>query len=149
MRQSYALLFLSFLGLLSCGTPSKNGNTEEPQDEMRLRQYIVQGKQLYQTNCLNCHQSEGQGFAKLYPPLAKSDYLLTDLSRAACLIKNGQNGAIEVNGVIYNQMMPGFENLAPIEIAEIVTYISNAWGNEAGLSNVSEVTKWLEKCQEE
>ncbi|WP_421890940.1 c-type cytochrome [Marinoscillum sp.] len=136
----------------SCGSsPNKQTADEEPMDrrtEIRLTQYMVQGKSLYQTYCSNCHQADGTGLAKLYPPLAGSDYLMADLKEAACLIKNGKTGEIMVNGVSYNQMMPANTNLTPIEIAEIITYISNSWGNKAGISATRDVTRWLKNCED-
>jgi len=136
--------------LASCSSSSNQSGQEEETDqrtEIRLIQYKVQGKKLYQTYCSNCHQEDGQGLARLYPPLAGSDYLLADLPRAACLIKKGMNETIKVNGVEFNQMMPANEGLTPIQVAEILTYISNSWGNEAGITATIDVTQWLNKCE--
>lgn len=139
--------------LANCGggkEQSKNQESE-PMDHrtaVRLKQYTIQGKQLYQTYCMNCHQEDGKGLAQLYPPLAGSDYLLADLPRAACIIKNGSMEEITVNGVKYNQMMPANPTLTPLEIAEILTYITNSWGNEKGLTPVKEVEKWIAACEE-
>lgn len=156
-------LLVTILILTSCGgTKQENTSSEGPsqkeesasasasvvEDPVKLQQYIVQGKQLYLTYCMNCHQGEGTGLAQLYPPLAGSDYLLSDLPRAACIIKNGAMKEMTVNGKVYNQMMPGNPSLTPLEIAEILTYVSNSWGNEAGISNVKEVEKWLQECKE-
>ena len=76
-----------------------------------------------------------------------SDYLLEDLPRAACIIKHGQAKEIVVNGVSYNQMMPA-NPISNLEIAEVLTYITNAWGNDKGLTGVKEVDKWLKDCEE-
>lgn len=138
------------LGLLvACAGPKEktpeSGQELDQRDRIRLQQYMVKGQDLFSIYCANCHQSNGQGLAQLYPPLAKSDYLMADLPRAACIIKNGLQSEILVNGVKFNQMMPP-NNLTPIEIAEILTYITNSWGNNAGISATSEVTKWLEAC---
>lgn len=137
------------LMLSACGSKhNADGEVTDYQTEVKLKQYIVQGKQLYTAYCSNCHQADGTGLAKLYPPLAASDYLMEDLARAACIVKNGMHEEIEVNGVIFNQMMPANQNLAPLEIAEIITYISNSWGNEAGISEVQTINGWLRKCEE-
>lgn len=113
---------------------------------MRYRQYIVQGKQLFLTHCSNCHQPDGKGLAKLYPPLAKSDYLLENIPRAACIIKHGKEGSIVVNGVEYNMKMTAIDQLKPLEIAEILTYVSNSWGNKKGFIEVHEVDRYLLDC---
>ncbi|MBR10262.1 MAG: cytochrome C [Rickettsiales bacterium] len=146
------ILILGFAGFLfSCG-PGREASSDDTEmdyrTEVRLRQYMVQGKQLYLTHCANCHQKDGSGLAQLYPPLAKSDYLMSDLKRAACIVKNGIEGEIVVTGRTFNQPMPGLPDLTPIEVAEIVTYVSNSWGNEAGISSTRDVSIWLKKCEE-
>lgn len=114
---------------------------------IRMRQYMVQGKSLYQMHCQNCHGDTGQGLGELIPPLAKSDYLMSDIDRALCIIKNGQKGEITVNGVVYNQIMPASSALKDLEIAEIATYIANSWGNKSGLVEVKHVQDVLGSCQ--
>ncbi|MEM6736872.1 MAG: cytochrome c [Bacteroidota bacterium] len=152
MKKLISLLFIAFF-LINCNEGSsgsdKSGNTKSlnSRDKIRLKQYQVEGARLYATYCANCHQQDGKGLASLYPPLAESDYLLADLSRAACIIKNGQLGEIVVNGITYNQMMPG-NAITNLEVAEILTYITNAWGNETGLTGVKDVDKWLKNCEE-
>lgn len=129
--------------LWSCGG---GGHRAEGENTMRFRQYMVQGQQLYLQHCSNCHQVEGKGLAQLYPPLAQSDYMQEDVERTVCLIKYGLAGEIVVNGKDYNLVMPGNPQLTDIEIAEIVTYIYNAWDNQHGLISVTEVTKMLKAC---
>lgn len=147
MRQNKLIVIAILVVMAACGGPKTEGGKEMDRNtEIKLKQYIVQGKQLYEMHCSNCHQADGSGFARLYPPLAESDYLLSDLPRAACLIKNGMNGAIHVNGVEFNQMMPA-NDLTPLEIAEILTYITNAWGNNAGISDVHDINQWLRQCE--
>jgi len=116
------------------------------QATIKLEQYIVQGKGLYTKHCSACHQDSGKGLASLYPPLKESDYLLENLPRAACIIRNGLVENITVNGKSYSQMMPGLAQLTPLEIAEILTYITNSWGNSTGISGVKDVDRWLKNC---
>lgn len=138
--------------LIACGGSSEKKETESTslssRDQIRLKQYQVQGAKVYATYCANCHQQDGKGLASLYPPLAGADYLMGNLQRAACIIKNGQSKEIVVNGVTYNQMMPA-NPITNLEVAEVLTFIANAWGNEGGLVGVKEVDKWLEECEEE
>lgn len=151
MNRALLLTMLASAWVFACSGPGKNSDDEsgdmDRRTEIRLTQYKVQGKQLYKTHCANCHQENGEGLAKLYPPLAKSDYLMGDLKRAACIIKNGMNKEIVVNGTTFHQMMPANEALTPLEIAEILTYISNSWENEAGISATRDVTTWLRQCE--
>jgi len=147
------LITITSLLLFNCGSgSSQTSDSEESaktdsRNEIRLRQYKIEGAKIYSTYCENCHQQDGKGLASLYPPLAASDYLLENLSRAACIIKNGQMKEIVVNGDTYNQMMPG-NPISNLEIAEVLTYIANSWGNEGGLTGVKDVEKWLNECEE-
>lgn len=115
-------------------------------EDVKLKQYMVQGQILYRQHCSNCHQENGQGLGKLYPPLAQSDYMLASVKRSVCGIKNGINGEIVVNGERYNQAMNGYPQLTDIEIAEITTYIYNSWENNEGLIAVDTVSQLLDSC---
>lgn len=114
---------------------------------IRMRQYMVQGQQLYQIHCANCHGDDGKGLGKLIPPLVKADYFLQDLTRAICISRNGIKGSMLVNDVEYNQQMPDHKDLTALEIAEIITYASNTWGNVSGLIGVKKVEAVLAKCK--
>lgn len=145
------LTLLLAVVLFACGSGNEKQNEEKSEmnsrDEIRLKQYQVQGAKVYATYCANCHQQDGKGLASLYPPLAGSDYLMENMARAACIIKNGQSKEIVVNGVTYNQMMPA-NPITNLEVAEVLTFIANAWDNEGGLVGVKDVDKWLEECEE-
>lgn len=123
------------------------GNVFSCQSKTQIqgKQYYVQGEQLYLKHCSNCHQKSGKGLGLLYPPLAASDYL-QNKAAVFCLIKNGQAGELTVNGKIYNQAMPGFPLLTDLEIAEIATYIYNAWGNNEGHVEIAQVNEALKNC---
>lgn len=101
---------------------------------------------MYQQHCINCHQEDGTGLGKLIPPLSGADYMLDNIARTACLIKYGMDGEIIVNGQDYNQPMPANEQLTDIEVAQILTYITNSWQNEEGYFSVKEVSTYLDSC---
>ena len=86
------------------------------------------GKKTYMQTCFACHQSEGQGIPNAFPPLAKSDYLNADVDRAIGIVLHGKTGEITVNGEKYNSVMTR-QMLSPDEIANVMTYIYNSWGN--------------------
>lgn len=106
----------------------------------------TQGKRLYEAHCQNCHMDDGTGLAKLIPPLAGSDYLQNNQSTIACILRNGQNGPIKVNGILYNQEMPG-KKYTEVQITNITNYINNAWGNNYGVVTLEETSKQLRKCK--
>lgn len=99
-----------------------------------VEEKIKIGKQIFGTTCFACHQSEGQGIPNTFPPLAKSDYLNADTKRAIRTILHGATGELTVNGKKYNNVMPA-QNLSDDEIANVLTYIYNSWGNNKTVIN--------------
>jgi len=102
------------------------------------------GEKLFAGTCSVCHQATGQGLEGVFPPLAKSDFLMSDLKRAIGIVLNGLNGAVTVNGKTYNSVMPPMSQLNDDEVANILTYVRNAWGNEdatVGAGEVAEIRK--------
>ncbi len=91
---------------------------------------VQRGKKIYASNCAVCHMANGMGIAKVFPPLAQSDYLMEDISRAGETIRNGLKGKISVNEASYTGMMSGF-SFSDQELADVVNYITNSWGNKA------------------
>jgi mono/diheme cytochrome c family protein len=90
---------------------------------------IKRGEEVYTGNCQSCHMEKGEGVEGSFPPLAKSDYLMKDPKRTIGIILKGQSDAIKVNGKNYNIMMPAQDYLTDEQIADVVNYISNSWGN--------------------
>lgn len=90
---------------------------------------IAFGKRVYNQNCMACHQTHGKGIPAVFPPLAKSDYLMQDPKRAVAAMLQGLKGAIKVNGKTYNGVMPAVK-LSDEDIANVVAYITNSWGNK-------------------
>lgn len=96
--------------------------------EKSLEEKISSGKSLYNKTCFACHQANGQGIPNAFPPLAKSDYLNADEKRAIGVVIHGKSGEITVNGTKYNSVMTK-QNLTDEEVADVLTYIYSAWGN--------------------
>ncbi|UTA68924.1 MULTISPECIES: cytochrome c [Emticicia] len=119
-------------------------NSCQSAEQIKLEQYYIGGKVIYEQNCANCHQKDGKGLQNLYPPLAGSDYL-QNKAQVIRVIKNGLTGAINVNGKIYNQPMPANSQLQNLDIAEVVTYIYNEWAGEKEITTVEEVEKALKQ----
>lgn len=115
----------------------------------KFKQYYRQGESLYAKHCSNCHQNDGTGLGRLYPPLNKSDYMANNFEDVICLIRAGKKGSMIVNGIEYNQPMPGIPALTDLEVAEIATYIYNSWSHKRGIIEVRDVSKVLAGCPSE
>lgn len=130
-KSSLLLLSLFSFCLWNCG-----GNTYK------------QGGNLYKIHCESCHMADGTGLRGLIPPLANSDYLSKNKAEVACLIRYGMDGPVLVNGQIYESVMAGIPSLTDVQINNIINYINHSWGNDAGTSNVREVSQHLEACEQ-
>lgn len=114
-------------------------SASQPATAMPMKAPGAAGGTLYKTYCMGCHQGEGQGMPGTFPPLAKSDYLMADRSRAIETVLNGLNGPIQVNGQNYNGAMPPMGHLKDEEIADILSHIRNSWGNEGDPVSAADV----------
>jgi nitrite reductase (NO-forming) len=101
---------------------------------------IAAGRALFQGTCSACHQPDGKGIPNVFPPLAGSDFLQADHKRAIETVLNGRSGAVTVNGVTYNSVMPPMSQLNDDGVANILTYVLNDLGNGGGQISAKEVT---------
>ncbi|MBA3850021.1 MAG: hypothetical protein C0502_08500 [Opitutus sp.] len=91
---------------------------------------IARGARTYRTLCLACHLPDGKGMTGLVPPLAGADFMAADRTRTVQIVLKGLNAPITVNGVAYQGLMPGLENvLTDAQVADVLTYVFNSWGN--------------------
>lgn len=104
-----------------------------------LKASIERGKDVYTAQCLSCHMEQGEGIESVYPPLAKSDYLMADKKRSINEVLHGLNGPIKVKGVSYDGVMTGFETLSDQEVSDVLNYIRNSFGNKGGAVTPEEV----------
>ncbi|MFB3103589.1 MAG: c-type cytochrome, partial [Pseudomonadales bacterium] len=109
--------------------------------EVTVAQQIAAGEALFAGTCSVCHQADGSGLATVFPPLAGADFLLTDSTRAIDVVLNGLVGPVTVNGERYDSVMPPMSQLNDDEIANIITYALNSWGNDGGRVTREEVTE--------
>ncbi len=100
---------------------------------------MAQGEEVYQTHCLACHQKGGGGVPHLNPPLVGTDWVLGDKRRLIGVVLNGLNEEIEVDGEYYQNVMASFAHLSDEELAAVLTYIRNSWGNSAAPITAEEV----------
>lgn len=104
----------------------------------------LDGQELFTKNCSMCHQPDGNGIPAAFPPLAKSDFLMTiangkDRAKLVEIVTKGLNGKITVNGKEFNGVMTPISGLSDAELAAVLTHVTNSWGNKAASFGESEV----------
>lgn len=102
---------------------------------------MQRGKKVYDTYCLTCHQADGAGVPRMNPPLIKTTYVLGDKKRLINIILKGFNESVEINGDYYDNPMPAQPQLNDQQIADVLTYVRNSFGNKASAITVAEVKK--------
>ena len=105
------------------------------------QEQIDAGKVLFTGTCSVCHQANGEGLPGVFPPLAKSDYFAKNVNRAITAVLRGLTGKVTVNDKDYNSVMPPMNQLNDDEIANILSYVLNSWGNPGGRITADEVKK--------
>ncbi len=101
---------------------------------------IERGRRVFMQTCFACHQPDGKGLPGIFPPLAGSDFLLADHDRPVRIVTKGLTGPITVKGAAFNNVMPP-QVLTDQQIADVLTYVTNSWGNTATPYTVEDVRK--------
>ena len=116
-------------------------------DEYDPKVWVAKGKSQYGTVCASCHQATGEGVAGQFPPLKNSEYVIHGEKRVAAILLHGIIGPLQVNGKGYNGAMPAQGAVKTNkDIAQIVSYVRNEWGNKGSLvydDQVAELRKSL------
>jgi len=113
-------LIVSCLFIISSSFLKKDG----------LAESIKRGKEVYTTYCINCHMENGMGTPDVNPPLAKADYIKKPANTLIDIILEGQSGEIIVNKKKYNTIMPAQPYLSDEQVADVLNYVRNTWGNK-------------------
>ena len=95
-----------------------------------LAKSIERGKDVYTTYCMSCHMEDGKGTPDMNPPLPKADYLKTPVKNLIRIILEGQTGEVIVNKKKYNTPMLPLSYLSDEQVADVLNYIRNSWGNK-------------------
>jgi mono/diheme cytochrome c family protein/glucose/arabinose dehydrogenase len=133
IQQATIAQLFAWPGKATAAASSQARLLQKPDD---LRAF-ARGRQQYLNVCSGCHGSSGKGMPRLAPPLAGSDWVTGSEQRLALLVMHGIEGPITVSGKHYNTpailpTMPAMSNLDDATITNILTYIRNEWGNNAG-----------------
>ena len=126
-------------------SPSENQEATDPSTAVKpeapeaapveMSQLAQQGEAVYGQYCVACHQTDGQGMSGAFPPLTQTKWVEGEKAELIGVILNGLQGPITVKGEEYNNVMASHDFLSDEDIAAVLTYVRQSFGN-----NVSEVT---------
>jgi len=126
----FALLFTGFYHSVAAQT--------SPTESME------RGGKLYKSKCAVCHKKDGTGKGKSYPPLALSDFLVNYREASIRGIKYGFEEPLTVNGNLYKKEMKPVP-LSNTEIADVMNFITNSWGNTTDKLTTAEEVEAIQK----
>ncbi|MEM9933051.1 MAG: cytochrome c [Bacteroidota bacterium] len=101
------------------------------------------GQALYQANCLNCHQENGQGVGQLIPAINDPQRLAELSAQISCLIRNGIAKQDSVGGY---HLMPAHPQLSDIQIMHITNFVLGEWGEKPTPYSLQQVRDQLDTC---
>ncbi|MBC7848473.1 MAG: cytochrome c [Chitinophagaceae bacterium] len=115
-------------------TPWQNGGIKES---------IERGKEVYESSCMGCHQEDGNGIRNMSPTLLKTKWVTGNKGVLVRIVLKGlRGGETEVNGLKFENPMPPLESvLSDQQVADVLTYVRNSWGNKGSAVSAGEVRK--------
>lgn len=100
---------------------------------------MANGKKIYNTDCLGCHMEDAMGVPGLNPPLVKSELLLNDKAKSIRVVLRGSEELKDDPNTDYKNAMAALSNLTDQEIADVLTFTRNSFGNKAARITESDV----------
>jgi mono/diheme cytochrome c family protein len=120
---------------------TKKTSSIVPNEQPSPKTSMERGKKVFETYCLACHQADGTGVPRLNPPLVKTSFVLGDKKMLIGIVLNGFDQEIEIDGEVFNNVMASHNFLKDQEIADVLTYVRNSFGNKASAVTPAEVAK--------
>jgi mono/diheme cytochrome c family protein len=113
------------------------------QDDLKVS--MERGKKVYESVCLACHQANGSGVPGLNPPLKQTKWVLGEKDSLINIVLKGFDQQIEINGKYFDNVMPAQNYLKDQQVADVLTYVRNSFGNKASAVTEEEVKKMRPK----
>ncbi|MEO6844036.1 MAG: cytochrome c [Ginsengibacter sp.] len=113
--------------------------SEIPQPHSGVQNSITNGEKVYTKYCLTCHQADGSGVPNMTPPLIQTSFVLGDKEKLINIVLKGLKN-VDIDDQTYNNPMPALGSvLKDQEIADVLSYVRNSFGNKASAVTVAEV----------
>lgn len=135
-RLSYDALFRD--GYVRSAAPGSSATPLPPKPA--LEAYMARGKKVFEAKCITCHGPDAKGNGTTYPSLVGSAWANGETERFAMIVLNGLQGPTS-NGKTYGVMTPQGIGMTPEELAGIMTYVRNHFGNTKGDVITTEMAK--------
>ena len=129
---------MSVFFVLAIGLMSQTKKPAAPAQQGGVQASISRGKQVYMEQCLSCHQADAGGVQGMNPSLIKAKFVLGDKTKLVKIVLNGLTG-VEIDGDSYNGVMAPHADLTDLQIADVLTYIRNSFGNKASAVTPAQV----------
>lgn len=100
-----------------------------PVNDVLAKETLAAGAKTYQTYCAVCHQRDGKGDGARFPPVAQTNWVSGNKARLISIVLFGLSGEIQVEGVGYNDVMPAHGFLTDEQVADLLTYLRQNFGN--------------------
>ena len=100
---------------------------------------MKRGAAVYARTCIACHQPTGMGLPPVFPPIANAPIVVGNPELPIKFILQGLMGPITVNGVTYNSMMPPVAGVSDADVADVLTYVRQSFGNKGNPVSADQV----------
>ena len=141
MKRIFSVNFFLLFLLTGALAQAKKAPAATARAKASAKPSTAKGKVVYTTYCLSCHQADGGGVPNMNPPLIKTQYVLGDKGRLINILLKGLNEEVEINGTTYSNNMPAHDFLNDEDIANVLSFVRNSFGNKASLVTTAEVKK--------
>ncbi len=117
------------------------GCANEPMPDTPEARFEALGRRTYKSACITCHQADGRGLAGVYPTLHQTEWTEGDKGRLIRLVLHGMRGPVKVGGQTYDGWMQPLGRLSDDQIAAVLTFVRQSFGNDASVVTPDEVTR--------
>src|SRR5476649_1265996 len=128
---------LALLSSVSLSAQTKKPATKPHTSSLSVS--VKNGKAVYSKICVTCHMADGLGVQNMNPPLVKTTYVLGNKAKLISIVLKGFNESVEIDGNTYSNIMPSQDFLKDQEIADVLTYVRNSFGNKASSVTLADV----------
>jgi mono/diheme cytochrome c family protein len=136
-------LFIVLFFLPVCAMTIMSAQTKPAQTKPKAgavsKKTMEAGKKVYDLYCLACHQEDGNGVPRMNPPLIKTSFVLGEKKKLVQILLKGMDEQVEINGQTYSNVMASHNFLTDQEIADVLSFVRNSFGNKASGVTATEV----------